>query len=155
MSWILRSVIAGLAVASVPVLAAACGSSAPSGQAGSSAASTSGAGGGPSLYGTSECGLCVEQTACVSQVNACKGDPGCATYLDCLDACPLGSTGDADTMCEKACPAISGSAGQSAKEALIACRTSGPGATTCTACEQIDAPTNEIFHQVCSTSTET
>lgn len=159
MSRVVRSALAVLAVAMVPMLAPACGTPAKPGQAASASSSGSGGGGGaggggPSTYGSSACGMCVEQTACLTTLNTCASDPGCGAYLDCLDACPLGANGDADVACEKACPPVSGSAGKAAHEAFVNCRLSGPGANTCAPCGQIPAFTDPDLLQTCPSSTD-
>jgi hypothetical protein len=117
---------------------------------------TGGSGGSTAAadYGDSACGTCVEKTACLSEYQACGSDPGCAAYLKCLNACPLSSIGNADPSCEKACPAVSDSAGQTAQTAFLTCRTSGAG-SMCTACGQIPAPTDPDFTQQCATMTDT
>ncbi|WP_437715761.1 hypothetical protein WMF45_04650 [Sorangium sp. So ce448] len=159
MSWVTRPVLAALSVAIAAALSPACDGDSPSEDPGAAASTGSGAGGGngggggDATYGASACGTCVEQTACLSQVNACAADPGCAAYLDCLDACPLGPGGDADIACEQACPPVTGSLGQSAKQAFIDCRLAGPGAE-CAGCGQIPAPTDPDFDQTCSPSTD-
>jgi hypothetical protein len=135
-------------------MVAGCGGSSNSSTgSGGSGGTSSGSGGAGPAYGTSDCGKCVEGMACLSQKNACAADPSCAAYLDCLNGCPLGPNGDADPACEKACPAVSGTAGTTAKDALSECRTSGDGAS-CAACGQIPQPQNPIFHQMCAKSME-
>ncbi|WP_437725702.1 hypothetical protein [Sorangium sp. So ce861] len=159
MSWVTRPVLAVLSVSLAAALSPACDGGPLPSSAGTAASTGSGtgggagAGGGEVTYRTSACGACVVETACVSQVNACAADPGCAAYLDCLDACPLGPDGDADVACERACPPVSGSAGQSAQQAFIDCRASGPGAR-CAGCGQLPAATDPDFNQTCPPSME-
>ncbi|WP_437590992.1 hypothetical protein [Sorangium sp. So ce1000] len=159
MSWVTRSVLATLCAPLAMALCPACDGESPPEEPGTAASTGSasgggGAGSGEVTYRTSACGTCVEGAACVSQMNACAADPGCAAYLDCLDACPLGPSGDADADCEQACPPVESSAGQSAKQAFIDCRLSGPGAE-CAGCGRISGPTDPDFHQTCSPSEET
>src|SRR5262249_19657298 len=66
-----------------------------------------GTGGAGPTYGTGPCAACVA-TACASQIDACKADPECPTFLACLDACPITSGGDAQATCVAACPTGSG-----------------------------------------------
>jgi hypothetical protein len=146
-----HTALIGIVVALGSLSASACGSKTPpavgSGGGG-------GAGGGATDYGNSACGTCVEQTACLSQFNACAADSSCATYLKCLDACPISAVGTADPICENACPTVGGSAGQAAQMEFVACRVSGPG-TMCSGCGQLAHPQDPDFNQTCTPMTDT
>ncbi len=98
----------------------------------SSSTSSAGAGGASPTYATSCLGGCIS-SACKSQISACNGDPTCASYLACLDGCPVTSSGDVDPACVAQCPPVSGLAGTDAKDAFDACRQQAAGAS-CAKC---------------------
>jgi hypothetical protein len=104
--------------------------------------------GATATFGASTCGQCVTQ-ACSMQVSACNSDPDCSAYLSCLDACGVGADGNVDATCAAACPKGNSSAGMSAESQLTDCRTSGPGATMCSACGADAGPGNPILDQQC------
>lgn len=103
-------------------------------------------------FGGSACGACVTQ-ACASAISTCGGNPECAAYLSCLDACGIGPDGNVDPTCAAACPKGSSSTGTQYEQQLNTCRTTGPGAA-CSACGA-DAGGNPIIHQTCPTGTDT
>jgi hypothetical protein len=112
------------------VIQAACSSSSDSGSGGSS-----GSGGQPDAgagFGQSACGTCVK-TACQNELGACSNDPGCASFVACLDACPVDTDGNVLKSCAIGCPTPSSSVGQSARAAFESCRATGAGAA-CPAC---------------------
>lgn len=114
---------------------------------------TGGSGGAVAPYGESECGTCALD-ACAPAVDSCNGDPGCAAYLECLLACPVGDTGDADAACDAACPIADSSVTQEQVARVRYCRDSGDGATQCPACGKIQEQ-NPCLNQTCAASTET
>lgn len=140
----IRAVLAPFAAVAASVLVASCGGPTDTSGSGGAGGTTTAA----LTFGTGECGICVETKSCVAQLQACAADPSCAAYLECLDACPLGADGDADVACEQACPEVTGSAGQTAHQDFLKCRTSGDGAA-CVACGKIDAPKSPVFQQTC------
>jgi len=89
-------------------------------------------GGGGVTYGTSDCGTCVAMTACSTERGACDAEPSCASWLGCLNGCPPAAGGDADPVCEAACPEVAGSTALALKDAFQGCR-AGAGAS-CAAC---------------------
>ncbi len=106
-------------------------------------------------YGASACGTCVA-AQCSVAVTACGEDPECASFLECLDACPIGASGDVDAACAARCPAPTGTAGQQAKATLDACR-AGTAAIACAACG--DPPPDggliPLLEETCPPSQET
>lgn len=107
---------------------------------------TGGQGGAQTLYADSPCGLCVGE-ACASQVAACAAEPECASALECLYACPIDATGNADPACEAACPVPTSDGPAGALAALTTCRASGDGAS-CEACGVV--PTGHpLLNQTC------
>jgi hypothetical protein len=139
-------------------LAFGCGSAVPTASPGShrdAGAVFKDAGGeaSTSSYGGSACATCVAR-ACSSEVTACAGDPDCATYLACLEACPVGPGGGVSAVCERACPAGSSSSGQSAEQVLLACMATGPG-SQCPACggeQDAGDLASVVLHQQCPPS---
>jgi hypothetical protein len=119
-------------------------------------ATTTGSGGAPpaNAYGTSACGTCVA-AQCSAAVAACGQDPECASFLACLDACPVGANGDADATCAAACPAPSGTAGQEAVASFQGCR--GGVAAACAACGAAPADGGGIalLNETCPPSQKT
>lgn len=105
---------------SAALLAAACDDS-------SSGDTTSGSGGGQATAGWGEggCSTCVRD-ACSSEVATCKADAGCASWLRCLEACPIAEGGDADPTCEATCP-VDGTVAAEGRDAIVTCRRSGAG----------------------------
>lgn len=136
-------VLACLAVTLVACSTASSGGVAPSVDAGVDAAVS---------YGTSACGGCVKQS-CSGEIGDCGGDPDCAKYLECLNACPLTANGDADPACERSCPRGTSSTAVAAQGKLAACRATGGGAS-CASCGAVSGGTG-ILHQTCMASTET
>jgi hypothetical protein len=125
-----------------------------SGGGGDGGSSPQGAGGG-STWGDGECATCVRD-ACATQVDACLADPECPAYLDCLDACPVSDTGDAEPACQAACPRGTGTESLRAAAALDACRDPGPG-VGCEACgvpDRAQVPDFPELHQVCGDSVD-
>lgn len=107
----------------------------PSEAAGSSGTSGVGGAGGAATFIDGKCGTCVK-TACGDSIASCSGDPECAAYLQCLFSCPtVEPDGNVDPQCAEACPKGSSSSAQSAEAAITACRTTGPGATSCPDCK--------------------
>jgi hypothetical protein len=105
-------------------------------------------GGAADTYVTSDCGSCVARS-CQEQIDACAADPGCASYLECLNACPTGPVGNVDQDCEAACPVADNSTTEGLKADLTLCRQDGPG-SECGPCG-----VSSILEQQCSMSTET
>jgi hypothetical protein len=83
-------------------------------------------------YAASACRQCVAG-ACSVALAACSGDPDCAGYLACVDACGTDDAGNVNPACEAACPRGSSTAGALAIQKLTRCRTAGQGAL-CVAC---------------------
>jgi hypothetical protein len=80
------------------------------------------------------CGVCFAQN-CASQRDACAGDPDCASYLTCLEACEAEpKDGPPDAACAGACQAPEGTAARAAYDNLDYCRTQGDGAKLCETC---------------------
>jgi hypothetical protein len=77
--------------------------------------------------------------ACASAVAGCNGDPDCATFLACLDACPTDASGHATQACASNCPRGSSSSGALAESQLNACLTAGAG-TVCPSCVAPTSP---------------
>lgn len=150
MRWML-GMFGAIAILETITLLGACSSS-PETQAttsttssttGSMESSTSGAGGGANGgYGKSLCGACVLK-ACAGEQAACEAEPSCSAHLECLLKCPVGADGDADPACEQACPVVSGTAAQSAGDALAFCRTAGQGASCAVTCGHASADGGE------------
>lgn len=142
----------------VSLLLAGCSSDEDGTGGGTSGAGGSGGAGGAEddSYGSSICGQCVRD-ACTAEINGCLADPECPAYLECLDACPLAETGDADPTCADACPRGTGTESQRAAAALDACRDPGPGAA-CEACGVPDRTGVPAFPELnqtgCPASTE-
>jgi hypothetical protein len=118
-AWILVALVAG----------SGCGSDAVAGGGGAGGGGDGGAGDGS--FGDSLCYACLGG-ACGEAFAACEQDPGCAGWLSCLEACPVGEDGDADAACEAACPA-DGTATVAARDGVVACRGEVRG-LSCTAC---------------------
>jgi hypothetical protein len=98
----------------------------------------------------SACGACVHQD-CRAAFDACSADPECPAYAACLDACPVGATGDVDPTCEAGCPRGTGTESRRAAAKIDACRDPGPGAK-CSACAvstRDGAAGIEILNQTC------
>jgi hypothetical protein len=89
-------------------------------------------------------------TACSNEKAACAAEPACASWLDCVLACPVATNGDADPVCEKACPGSSTE--DKPRAALNDCRRSGAGAS-CTPCGKIGPGAHPILNQSCPAST--
>ena len=104
----------------------------------------------PATFGTSDCGSCVA-TSCNTERTACGGEPSCAAYLSCVEACPLDATGNVDESCAGACPAGTGD-GTALETAYTTCRQSGAGAS-CAACGNQPDAASPILNQQCSAST--
>ncbi len=100
---------------------------------------TGGSGGSAVVtFQKSECGTCVK-ASCGAALADCQSDPACASYLDCLYACPVDAKGNADPACDAACaPAQSSSESIKKRQAVAACRFYGDGA----ACPTCSVPTN-------------
>jgi hypothetical protein len=122
------------ALATAWLLAAACSSDSldePSSEQGGSAGSAGLAGSGSETpsFGESECGQCVA-TECSAERSVCSAEPGCASYVSCLEACPVAGGGDVESVCEAACSRPEAGAAKSALDDYVACR---KGAS-CAAC---------------------
>ena len=106
----------------------ASASAAASGSGGATASSTTG-GGGTTSFGASTCAACAEGH-CVEEVAACRADPGCATYLDCVLGCPLDAAGQSvDLGCAGACPPGDTADSQAAAADVFSCMIGGAGAS--------------------------
>jgi hypothetical protein len=111
---------------------------------------TGGAGGATLLYAESPCGVCVAEV-CAGQIDLCAAEPECAAALECLRACPLAPSGDADPACEASCPLPSSETAANALTTLTTCRVNGVGAT-CEACGH--PPTGHpLLNQMCEPPT--
>jgi hypothetical protein len=108
-----------------------CSSSSGSAAVADAAAQDAGAESSTGTFGSSACGQCVD-TACQQTESSCASDSGCASYLECLRACPTEASGNVQPACASACAMPSGSSAMLA-QAYETCRTSGPGAA-CKAC---------------------
>lgn len=153
-TWIL----AGLLAATLALTAACGGGEGTGGEGGSGPQSTSTASGtgGAATYGDGACRACVA-TSCADEIDACKADPECPSFLSCLDACPLTQAGDADPGCLSLCPTGSGTESKKAVTEINLCREKGAGAA-CAACGRTPQQTysSPILNQVCpNPSTET
>lgn len=93
-----------------------------------------GASGGsaPQGYGQSECFTCV-RAECEAELDACRAEPGCTAYLDCVAACATNDLGDADNECDEACAAATPEEAQRVTATVVSCRHDGPG-VECDAC---------------------
>jgi hypothetical protein len=148
--------LAWLPVAVIVVLGGACSSDGGGGGNGTPDSGSPDTGAG---FGSSSCGTCVAQ-ACSNERAACLSDPGCATFMTCLEGCPVAANGNVDSSCASACPSPSSSSGQTAKTSFETCRATGAGASQCP-CGGVDAgvvdsgkPPNPILDdQNCSPST--
>ena len=110
-------------------------------------------------YGRSACGTCVAK-ACDSSGAACASDAGCAGYLECINACPLASSGDILPSCASHCELPSASSSEKLAEAFAACETASAGSCSSCGVPVKDAgPDGEdvapIPHESCSPSTLT
>lgn len=112
-------------------------------------------GGGASavtLWAESPCGLCVSE-ACAGEIDLCAAEPECAASYECLLACPVAQTGDAEPGCASGCPVPTDVAAAGALTALTTCRLNGDGAA-CEACGH--TPTGHpLLEQMCSAPTAT
>lgn len=139
-------------------LSAACSSESGGGDGGgsSSPAASVGPTGGPVAFGAGPCGACV-RGACASVLAACEADPGCAAYVSCLEACPVGDRGDADPRCGSTCPRGATLDARLLAADVDACRDPGPG-SQCAACSVRPrelAPQIAILNQTCGPSAAT
>ncbi|MFO0547111.1 MAG: hypothetical protein U0271_01920 [Polyangiaceae bacterium] len=100
------------------------------------------------VYGTTDCGTCVK-TACSAEFTDCQSDPGCASYLECLLACPVTADGDATTECDAGCVADDSTESLKARSAITACRFEGRGAEDCADCNIPTGNTNPTLNQQC------
>lgn len=99
-----------LLIVSSLALGLACGSEKRPSPAAGGAPSSAGADSGVSgdgaspagRFGASECRACLAET-CAGSEMACNGEPACASYLTCLDACPVDEQGALDAECARAC----------------------------------------------------
>jgi hypothetical protein len=76
------------------------------------------AGGALASYGASACASCLRD-ACAEPLDACKGEPDCTAWLECVDGCPVDPEGGVDASCEASCgdaPPVAGAAVQAALE---------------------------------------
>ncbi len=134
----MRRILAGLVAATC----LACNSTHDATPAGD--ASTEGA---TATYGASACGQCVA-SSCAAAVTACNGAPDCASWLGCVDACPVGADGNVDSSCASACTAPASSAGQAAQAKLTAC-TAGSSCPACGGSSDAGAE-GGILHESCA-----
>ena len=140
MGWVVRGIAA--AVLSLLPLGA-CSSEDVSGGSGGAGGQAGGdAGSNPCFEGAF--------AACSAERSACAGEPGCVTYEDCIEACPISATG-LDAACEASCPKGQTSAAEALSGALGQCVSSS--AATCAACGAVDAGTdsgNPWLNQQCT-----
>jgi len=120
-----------------------CGDAGATGGAG-------GQGGSPAaeVFGSTECGQCVTIDACADEIASCTSDPGCASYLDCLLACPVTSLGDADPTCDAGCAGDGSTETTKLRAGVTGCRLYGAGAA-CGPCGIPSEPTSETLNQTC------
>jgi len=122
--WV--SALGAMSLATV-MFATACGD-----DTGDGTASGSGAGGSAGQkFGGGGCDTCI-RGACSAEISTCGSDAGCAAWLACLQACPIGPSGDADATCEATC-LVDGTVAAEGRDAIVACRRSGAGAS-CAEC---------------------
>jgi hypothetical protein len=135
----LRYVLGALLAGAIVGMAVACSSDTINDGSGGKPATTT--------YAQSNCNTCVT-SACSTEIDACRGDPGCAAYLDCLGQCPITQLGDADETCTSKCP--QGDSTETSK--LIAdvtiCRRQGSGGD-CTECGDPGKQWRGSTQQVC------
>jgi hypothetical protein len=82
-------------------------------------------------FGTSACAACT-RASCSADVDACSGEPDCNAWLECVDGCPVGASGNVEPGCESACPDATSSNGQTAQAALENCTAQNlPGCSAC------------------------
>ncbi|HVY49125.1 MAG TPA: hypothetical protein VHB21_24715 [Minicystis sp.] len=113
-----------------------------------------GAGGASSGFGSSACGTCAVD-ACKTYVDACKSDPQCPAYLDCLLACPPAKDGpNVDPACAAQCDTGTSSESKRAAADVLACITVGDGATQCAPCGSQIVVTANRMPETCPASTE-
>jgi hypothetical protein len=79
-----------------------------------------------------ECASCLANE-CSAEISACQSDPGCATYIGCVNACPIDNNDVIDPACDLGCTPEDSSEATRAQAELYVCRNYGPG-TTCTSC---------------------
>jgi hypothetical protein len=149
------STVSSLVLATCPLLlfCAACSRSPSSTSEVADAAGDEVSDASGASYAQGACGSCVA-TSCSRAWAQCAGDPDCAAYLGCLGQCPPGPGGDADPVCEGACPSAASSAGAQAQAALTQCRTSGAGAD-CLACGVDASGENPVLREQCPAATST
>lgn len=128
----------------------ACSSSDPgaTGAAGQSGAAGSNDGAATACF---DCA----RAACDAQRAACVGDPGCTTYLACVEVCPVSAASGVDPACEAACPRGDTSASKAASQALLQClNTAATGCVECGAGDAgADGSTNPVLNQQCAPTT--
>ena len=134
------------------MLAAAC-ETAPAPPPAQQGGGGSGSGGAGAGFGSGPCYACVS-TACSFAVGACQSEPSCVAYLECVQKCPVAADGDAEPVCEHACPKPEGSAATKAQQDLTECRLKGEGAK-CVACGVEQTATHPALNQQCNASTKT
>lgn len=123
--WI-RPFLAGTTLL-VGMIAAGCGDDV-------TPAGTGGGGAGPQVetFGASDCGVCFEES-CITEIDTCLTDPGCASYLSCLRTCPVDEKSFIDPACDQACSPQASSEATRVQAELMECRLWGPGAS-CAEC---------------------
>ena len=102
-----------------------------------------------SIVTTTSCAQCLADL-CDPERAGCTADPDCSTFLLCLDACPVDSTGAAAATCQQACPTGATTSGATAEQELLGCLSAGSG-SLCPACGG-DAG-SPILDQSCPTPT--
>jgi hypothetical protein len=89
-------------------------------------------GSGAETFAQTSCSDCFLRT-CAEPVDACRSDPGCAAYLDCLGACPVDEEGFIDPDCDVACSPTTSSEATRAQAEVVKCRTQD-AAAACLEC---------------------
>lgn len=137
----------------VATISGACGDDEPSTTGDPGGIGGAGGAGGNAVvpWNSNTCGTCVA-TECTVPLAACAGDPDCADWLECANACPAAEPdGDADPACEDACPISDSTAAEKARDNVLYCKRVGAGAEVCPTCGHIKAE-NPWLNQTCSGS---
>jgi hypothetical protein len=75
---------------------------------------------GSGSFADGDCYPCAERI-CAGPDAACRADPGCAVYRDCLLACPQLDDGSLDPSCADECEVVNNSTSERSSQALRRC----------------------------------
>jgi hypothetical protein len=95
--------------------------------------------------------MCIDE-ACRNLIDPCRADPECASYLDCVLACPAGATGLPDVSCIDACPVPANEVGAAARVDFDLCL---QGSAGCSECGHVSPADHPFPNEGCPTSSQT